>query len=58
MGVDKRIDREMPIMNLLDIMMLFRDDKGLKLKTTLYDDFAVFANDKYKIIVMGRENES
>ena len=46
---------EMPVKNLLEIMMLFRENAGLKLETTLYDDFAVLSNNKFKIIVMGRE---
>lgn len=46
---------EMPIKNLLEILMLFRENTGLKLETTLYDNFAVLFNDKFKIIVMGRE---
>lgn len=46
---------EMPIKNLLDIMMLFRENMGLILKSTVGDDFAILYNDKYKIIVLGRE---
>lgn len=46
---------EMPVKNLLEILMLFREDTGLKLETTLYDDFAVLSNDKFRIVVMGRE---
>ena len=49
---------EMPINNLLEIMMLFREDTGMKLETTLYDNFAVLSNDKFKIVVMGREKRS
>ena len=46
---------EMPVENLLEILMLFRENAGLRLETTLYNDFAVLSNDKFKIIVMGRE---
>ena len=46
---------EMPVKNLLEIIMLFRENAGLRLETTLYNDFAVLSNDKFKIIVMGRE---
>ena len=46
---------EMPVKNLLEIIMLFRENAGLRLETTLYDDFAILSNDKFKIIVMGRE---
>ena len=49
---------EMPVKNLLEIIMLFRENTGLKLETTLYDDFAVLSNDKFKIIVMGREKRA
>jgi hypothetical protein len=48
----------MPVKNLLEIMMLFRENAGLKLETTLYDDFAVLSNNKFKIIVMGREKRT
>ena len=48
---------EMPVKNLLEIIMLFREDTGLKLETTLYDNFAVLSNDKFRIIVMGREKK-
>lgn len=51
-------DSKMPIKNLLEIMMLFRENAGLKLETTLYDDFAVLSNNKFKIIVMGREKRA
>ena len=46
---------EMPIKNLLDIMMLFRENTGLKLKSTVGDDFAILYSDKYKVVVLGRE---
>lgn len=49
---------EMPVKNLLEIIMLFRENTGLKLETTLYDDFAVLSNNKFKIIVMGREKRA
>ena len=49
---------EMPVKNLLEIIMLFRENAGLRLETTLYDDFAVLSNDKFKIIVMGREKRA
>ena len=49
---------EMPVKNLLEIIMLFRENAGLRLETTLYDDFAVLYNDKFKIIVMGREKRA
>ena len=49
---------EMPVKNLLEILMLFRENMGLKLETTLYDDFAVQSNNKFKIIVMGREKRA
>jgi hypothetical protein len=52
------MDSEMPIKNLMEIMMLFRENTGLKLETTLYDDFAVLSNNKFKIIVMGREKRA
>ena len=46
---------EMPVKNLLEIIMLFRENAGLRLETTLYDDFAILSNDKFRIVVMGRE---
>lgn len=49
---------EMPVKNLLEILMLFRENTGLKLETTLYDNFAVLSNNKFKIIVMGREKRA
>jgi hypothetical protein len=49
---------EMPIKNLLDIMMLFRENTGLKLKSTVGDDFAILYSDKYKVIVLGREKRA
>ena len=49
---------EMPVKNLLEILMLFREKTGLKLETTLYDNFAVLSNNKFKIIVMGREKRA
>lgn len=49
---------EMPVKNLLEIIMLFRENTGLKLETTLYDDFAVLSNDKFRIVVMGRKKRS
>jgi hypothetical protein len=55
---DSTMTSEMPIKNLLEIMMLFRENTGLKLETTLYDDFAVLSNNKFKIIVMGREKRA
>ena len=49
---------EMPVKNLLEIMMLFRENTGLKLKLTVGDDFAIFYSDKYKVVVMGREKRT
>ena len=46
---------EIPVKNLLEIIMLFRENAGLRLETTLYDDFAILSNDKFRIVVMGRE---
>jgi hypothetical protein len=52
------MDSEMPVKNLLDIMMLFRENTGLKLKSTVGDDFAILYSDKYKVIVLGREKRA
>ena len=52
------MDSEIPVKNLLDIMMLFRENTGLKLKSTVGDDFAILYSDKYKVIVLGREKRA